>query len=48
MAIIPIQLKNKKEQNFTELIEKNKIKFYKTAKIILKNDDDCYDAKNCN
>ena len=44
MAIIPIQLKNKKEQNFTELIEKNKIKFYKTAKIILKNDDDCYDA----
>ena len=44
MAIIPIQFKNKKEQNFTELIEKNKIKFYKTAKIILKNDDDCYDA----
>ena len=44
MAIIPIQFKNKKEQNFTDLIEENKLKFYKTAKIILKNDDDCYDA----
>ena len=44
MAIIPIQLKNKKEKDFTELIEENKLKFYKTAKIILKNDDDCYDA----
>ena len=44
MAIIPIQFKNKKEQSFTKLIEENKLKFYKTAKIILKNDDDCYDA----
>ncbi len=44
MAIIPIQFKNKKEKDFTELIEENKLKFYKTAKIILKNDDDCYDA----
>ncbi len=35
MAIIPIQSKNKKSQNFTELIEENKLKFYKTAKIIL-------------
>lgn len=44
MAIIPIQFKDKKEQSFTKLIEENKLKFYKTAKIILKNDDDCYDA----
>jgi len=30
--------------NFTELIEENKLRFYKTAKAILKNDDDVYDA----
>ena len=29
---------------FTKLIEENKLKFYKTAKVILKNDDDIYDA----
>ena len=38
MASLPI----KKE--FTELIESNKLRFYKTAKAILKNDDDVYDA----
>lgn len=30
--------------NFTNLIEKNKLRFYKTAKAILKNDDDVYDV----
>lgn len=30
--------------SFTELIEENKLRFYKTAKAILKNDDDVYDA----
>lgn len=44
MAIIQIQSKRNKEQNFTKLIEENKLRFYKTAKIILKNDDDIYDA----
>lgn len=44
MAIIQIQSKRSKEQNFTNLIEENKLRFYKTAKIILKNDDDIYDA----
>lgn len=39
-----VQYKNKKEQIFTNLIEENKLRFYKTAKIILKNDDDVYDA----
>lgn len=32
------------EKNFDVLIEENKLKFYKTAKTILKNDDDVYDA----
>lgn len=44
MAIIKIQSKSSKEQNFTKLIEDNKLRFYKTAKIILKNDDDIYDV----
>lgn len=44
MAIISIQSKDGKEQNFMELIEQNKLRFYKTAKIILKNDNDIYDA----
>lgn len=44
MAILHIQSKKSKDKNFTILIEENKIKFYKTAKIILKNDDDVYDA----
>jgi RNA polymerase sigma-70 factor (ECF subfamily) len=44
MAIIQIQSKKSKEQNFTKLIEENKLRFYKTAKVILKNDDDVYDA----
>ena len=43
MAIIHIHSKNNKKK-FTELIEENKLRFYKTAKIILKNDDDIYDA----
>lgn len=30
--------------SFTNLIEENKLRFYKTAKAILKNDDDVYDA----
>ena len=29
---------------FAKFIEENKLKFYKTAKVILKNDDDIYDA----
>ena len=33
-----------KEQDFDTLIEENKMKFYKTAKTILKNDADVYDA----
>lgn len=32
------------KSEFTKLIEENKFKFYKTAKVILKNDDDVYDA----
>lgn len=44
MAILHIQSKKSKDKNFTILIEENKLKFYKTAKIILKNDDDVYDA----
>ncbi len=32
------------EYDFVQLIEDNKLRFYKTAKIILKNDDDIYDA----
>lgn len=32
------------KSEFTKLIEENKLKFYKTAKVILKNDDDVYDA----
>ena len=43
MAIIPLQSKNEKN-SFVKLIEENKIRFYKTAKMILKNDDDVYDA----
>ena len=30
--------------SFTNLIKENKLRFYKTAKAILKNDDDVYDA----
>lgn len=41
MAIFAFPSKSKK---FTELLEENKLKFYKTAKTILKNDDDVYDA----
>lgn len=41
MAILSFYSKSK---SFTELLEENKLKFYKTAKIILKNDDDIYDA----
>ena len=41
MAILSFHSKSK---SFTELLEENKFKFYKTAKIILKNDDDIYDA----
>lgn len=44
MAIIQIKSKKDKEEQFTALIEENKLRFYKTAKIILKNDDDVYDA----
>lgn len=44
MAILNIQSKKSKDTKFTKLIEENKLKFYKTAKIILKNDDDVYDA----
>lgn len=43
MAIIQIH-SNKSKKDFTTLIEENKLRFYKTAKIILKNDDDIYDA----
>lgn len=41
MAILSFHSKSNK---FTELLEENKLKFYKTAKIILKKDDDVYDA----
>ena len=34
-----------KDNKFTQLVQKNKLKFYKTAKAILKNDDDVYDAR---
>ena len=40
MAILQIQSKKSEVANFTRIIEENKFKFYKTAKIILKNDDD--------
>ena len=43
MAIISIFKKNE-EQDFEKLIDENKIRFYKTAKSILKKDDDVYDA----
>lgn len=43
MAIISI-FKKKEEQDFEKLIDENKMRFYKTAKSILKNDDDVYDA----
>lgn len=33
-----------KDNKFTQLVQKNKLKFYKTAKAILKNEDDVYDA----
>lgn len=33
-----------RKSEFIKLIEENKLKFYKTAKIIVKNDDDIYDA----
>lgn len=36
MAIIHTRSQRDKEQTFTELIEKNKLRFYKTAKAILK------------
>ena len=32
------------KSEYTKFIEENKLKFYKTAKVILKNDDDIYDA----
>ena len=35
---------NLSENSFTKLIEDNKLKFYKTARVILKNDDDVYDV----
>ena len=41
MAIFTFPSKSKK---FTELLEENKLRFYKTAKIIIKNDDDIYDV----
>ena len=41
MAILSFHSKSNK---FTALLEENKLRFYKTAKIILKNDDDVYDA----
>lgn len=44
MAIIKFKSKKNKDQNFANLIEENKLRFYKTAKTILKNDDDTYDA----
>lgn len=37
-------IKLNKNKEFTELIKQNNLKFYKTAKAILKNDDDTYDA----
>lgn len=39
-----IKSEKNKSKMFNELIEENKLKFYKTAKTILKNDDDVYDA----
>ena len=38
------EFKKREKQKFIELIESNKLRFYKTAKAILKNDDDVYDA----
>ena len=39
-----MDIKLNKNKEFTELIKRNNLKFYKTAKAILKNDDDTYDA----
>lgn len=39
-----MDIKLNKNKEFTELIKQNNLKFYKTAKAILKNDDDTYDA----
>ncbi len=44
MSIIQTQSSRNKEYEFTQLIKENKLRFYKTAKAILKNDDDTYDA----
>ena len=44
MAIIQFESTKNKNQNFVSLLEENKLRFYKTAKTILKNDDDSYDA----
>lgn len=44
MTTIKFKSKKNKDQNFANLIEENKLRFHKTAKIILKNDDDSYDA----
>lgn len=44
MAIKNIQSEIIDEHEFIKLIEDNKLRFYKTAKTILKNDDDVYDA----
>lgn len=44
MAIIQFESTKNKNQNFVSLLEENKLRFYKTAKTILKNDDDTYDA----
>lgn len=41
MAILSF---HSKSNIFTELLEENKLRFYKTAKIILKNNDDIYDV----
>lgn len=44
MAILPNHSKKINIEYFTELIENNKLRFYKTAKAILKSDDDVYDV----
>lgn len=44
MDIMHMQSRRNQKQIFTELLEEHKLRFYKTAKIILKNDDDIYDA----
>lgn len=43
MKVVSI-FNKKNEKDFEELIEEYKMKFYKTAKSILKNEDDVYDA----